>query len=425
MERTIRTVIATLAAAILCLGARAQVNDPSLMNKVMQARFVAKEPVTASLGLLHYSDLHGDDAAAAELLGFISGYAPYIDAVVNTGDAVHYYAEGTKDYPNDASWWRASGLAEKSLYVLGNHDGSVKSDAHGHLEGSSDWDFKGQEWDFDTFFADYAGTLGITLPDGYDKKGSRYYKSCFWYKDFPDAKIRIIGLDCVHFDDDFHHVTSEQEEWLAARLAETLDGNSKVSGYSVVILNHYPIDDYNGDDKVWDEASHGFAYNNSPTGGRVIDHRTGDVTNFHSYSRKAYDADKRFTMKAKVRDGSEKYGYRKGEANPLADIVQAWVDEGGKFVAWLCGHCHADLFFYPERYPGLLCVAVDQAGNLRGNNLTDREGDPYFRTCANFYGIDTQHGLIKVVRMGLPMDRLMIRKDVLCYDYVKKKVIYE
>ena len=39
-----------------------------------------------------------------------------------TGDSVLYYADGTKEYPNDAKWWRASGLAEKSLFVLGNHD---------------------------------------------------------------------------------------------------------------------------------------------------------------------------------------------------------------------------------------------------------------------------------------------------------------
>ena len=64
----------------------------------------------ASLGLLHYSDIHGDDTSARKILSYISEYAPYIDAVVNTGDAVHFFADATAEYPHDVTWWRGTGL---------------------------------------------------------------------------------------------------------------------------------------------------------------------------------------------------------------------------------------------------------------------------------------------------------------------------
>lgn len=407
-------------------SAPADGND-ELLNKIRQARYVASPASvkTASLGILHYSDIHGDDISVARIHEAIRKYSPYIDAVLNTGDAALYYAEGTEDYPHGAKWWRGTGLAEKSLFVLGNHDGAEKSDAKGHLEGSADWDFKGKEWVFDTYFADYVKGLGCVMPEGYDRPGSPYYKSCFWHKDFEAAKIRLIGLDCMHFNDSQRHVTGEQEEWLEKRLAETLEKGSPVKGYSVIVSTHYPLDDFKGDDERWDEASHRFVYNDSPSGGRVMNRRTSDVTSFHTPDVVSYEANKRFSLRERKLDLSEKFGYVSGEANPLADIVKRWVDKGGKFVAWLAGHCHKDMLYYPSKYPDLLCVVVDQAGNLRGNNLTDRGEDLDARFCANFYSVDTQNGLFKIVRLGLPMNKYLIRKDVLCYDYKNKKVVHE
>ena len=79
------------------------------------------------------------------------------------------------------------------------------------------------------------GTLEITMPKGNDDPASPYYKSCFWLKDYEAAKIRIIGLDGIHFNDKHRFSTSEQETWLKASLDETLDPSNKVYGYSVII----------------------------------------------------------------------------------------------------------------------------------------------------------------------------------------------
>ena len=425
MKKVIFFFLTSILAFGLGMNAFAQ-SDPVTLEKIRQARYVAASPEIQSFGLLHYSDIHGDDFAVAKLHEVIEEYGPYIDAVVNTGDVVHYYADATKEYRNDSKWWKRTGLAEKSLFALGNHDSAARSDAKGHLEGSADWDFKGKEWAFDTYFADYVEELGCVMPEGYDNPSSPYYKSCFWHKDFPSAKIRIIGLDAVHYNDSFHYLTGEQEEWMKARLSETLNSGSDVNGYSIVILCHYPIDDFKGDNEVWDNAAHRFSYNKNPKGGRVMDGRTGAMVNFHTYSRTSLALDKRFSLRKKVVNKDAKYGYEKGESNPLADIIQSWVKDGGKFVAWISGHCHSDLMFYSEKYPDLLCVAVDQAGNLRGNGLADRPAGAESRFCANYYSIDTQNGLFKIVRLGgLKMDRFLVEKDVLCYDYLNRKVIFE
>ncbi len=398
-----------------------------VLNKIRQARYVASpsKVKSASLGILHYSDIHGDDIAASRIKEVIGKYGPYIDAVLATGDSVLYYADGTKEYPQDVRWWLSSGLPEKSMFVLGNHDSAVKSNDHGYLEGSADWDFYGKQWDFDTYFAKYIDKLGYVMPNGWDNPSSPYYKSCFWHKDFQEAKIRLLGLDCMHFNDGLRYLSSEQETWLSARLEDTLDPSDPAFGYSVIVATHFPLDDLEGDNETWNEEKHRFVYNKSPKGGRVMDLKTGDVCNFHTPATHSYIANKRFSMRSRVAAAGEQFGYVSGPSNPLADVVQSWVDKGVKFIVWLTGHCHNDMFYYPTKYPDLLCLSIDQAGNLRGNSISDRGEDLESRFCANYYGIDTQNGLFKIVRLGLSMNRFMVRKDVLCYDYIHRKVIFE
>ena len=62
---------------------------------------------------------------------------------------------------------------------------------------------------------------------------------------------------------------------------------------------------------------------------------------------------------------------------------------------------------------------------MRGNRWADRSADSDARFCANYYSVDTQNGLFKIVRVGLSRDRFLVEKNVLCYDYVNRKVIFE
>lgn len=435
---------------------------------IRQASYVANKPTIDSLNLLHYSDIHGDKTAVATIQDAIEKYAAYIDDVLCTGDSVLYYADGTGSFPEGATWWKNCGLAERSLFVLGNHDNATAAATEfDQKEDSGAWDGKGQDWGFDTYFKDYADGLGITLPEGYNDPESPYYKACFWHKDYTlgtkndtdgtsrPSGIRIIGLDCIHrFDGVVDPITGDitteglkyksnvQEKWLIEKLNETLDLNSSVYGFHVIVACHYPIDDFDGDNEEWDDAKHKFTYNQRVNGGRVMSAKTSHVVNFHWENTNKMSLEAKFNMRNRVdrgyREGKPYYwyddpvaqtgkksNYTKGDSNNMGEIIKNWMDNGGHFIAWLCGHTHIDLMYYSTKYPDILCIVIDQAGCLRGTNTGDRNLNANSRTCANYISVDTQNGLIKIVRIGYNMNRLMNSHRYLCYDFVNKKVLNE
>ena len=382
---------------------------------IRQARFVANEPTAQSLTLLHFSDIHGDSIAAGTIQKFYNAHASQIDDMVQTGDTVYYYwdSEG-----QGYQWFQDIGLPQ-SLFVMGNHDGAANDNSHGWKEGSADWDFKGKEWDFDTYFANYITSRGITPPVGYDDPNSPYYKALYWHKDYPNAKIRIIGLDCMHFNDGVRYTSNDQETWLAARLADTLNSSNAAYGYSVVFLCHYPLDDYSGNNETWNEETHKFVYNQNETGGHVMQRSTNLAVALHSGS--SYTAEARFSMRNRVGTvGST--SYTKGNDNPIADVIKAWMDRGGKFVVWLSGHTHTEYMYYPAKYPNMLCMGIPQAGNTRGDNNADRSNTSAEHTCANLIVIDTQNTLLKVVRVGKTLNKYFFDQSKLCYNYSNKSV---
>lgn len=405
---------------------------------VAQAKFVDSSTTIRSLGLLHFSDIHGDQEASDTINECLPEIQEYVDDVLCTGDSVEYYADGTTTYPNGATWWTDdSGLAEKSLFVIGNHEGTTVTTSDDPMkEGGGVIDGKGQAWDYDTFIAPYIETLGYVMPTGYDDSSSPYYKACYWHKDYAEQKIRVIGLDCIHrFDGVLNPSTgaivsagvrqesNAQELWLIDRLNETLaNSGDDAEGYSVVIACHYPIDDFSGNNETWNDSSHKFVYNQNAAGGRVMNHKTEDATAFHYGLDTSYTAVKRHCMRNRVGTTTD---YEKGSVNNIAAILAEFMESGGKFVAWLCGHTHVDYMWYSTNYPDILCIVLDQAGCRRGTNTGDRNSELSTRTCANFYSIDTQNGLFKIVRIGYDMNKLMNSHRYLCYDYINRKVLNE
>ena len=109
----------------------------------------------------------------------------------------------------------------------------------------------------------------------------------------------------------------------------------------------------------------------------------------------------------------------------MGDIIQNYIDHNGKFVAWICGHTHVDHFYYPRKYPKLLVVSIDQVGALRDHSAAARPAEMDMRLCTNYYAIDTENGLFKIVRLGLTYDRYLRPKRTICFDYINRKVISE
>ena len=418
-------------------------NSEGTETDVAQAKFHSEDGNGECLGLLHYGDIHGDSVAAAQIIKYLERHSEHVDDLVTSGDVVNYDVNTN----SQITWWRNCGLAEISLFVLGNHDCATKNateyDQVEAQSGGRAWNGMGKQWGHETFFAPYMSALEIIPPTGFNDPNSQHYKACYWHKDYESQQIRLIGLDCMnYFDgvlDENLNITSAgfknvsnigQEVWFAEKLAE-----AKANDYSVVVMCHYPLDDTDTTPNV----SHANILdengcNTSPNGGFVMNRLTGETANFTISLKQdvtVIDADKRFCLRNRV--GSAPFdplntwvSYQKGETNNIGNILQRFIDSGGKFVVWLCGHFHTYHMFYPKRYPSVLNLVVGQAGNSRGGSWAYRPtSDPTLRTLTNYVSIDPIDGLIKFIRLGITTNRRLRKVNYLCYDYINKKVISE
>ena len=402
--------------------------EKKITEHVRQAGF--SPYTTPSLNILHYTDIHADQEAANTILHYIEVLSDKINDVLCTGDSVLLLAN---EGDGQASWWtQNSGLADKSLFVLGNHDAATRNTTEHDVAEGSAWDGMGQEWCYNTLISPYISALGYVMPEGHATS-----HACYWHKDYADQKVRLIGLDCMHrFDGTLNPETgaiitngmknsdNSQELWLIDKLNETLDSNNAAYGYSVIICCHYPLDDFSGKNEEWNEETHKFDCNQNENGGYVVSSKTGEAANFH-WPSSSLTLEKRFCMRNRVETSGVAYGYNKGETNNVGDIISLWKSNGGKFVAWLSGHTHMDYMYYPSKYPDLLVIDCDQAGCVRGTNTGDRKEGTPSRTCANFISIDTEAGLLKIVRIGYTMNRLLNSHELICYNYISKKVLNE
>lgn len=433
---------------------------------ISQAMFNYNSEVTLNsrLGLVHISDWHESTAAGNLLVSWvkkienfykeIGGTAAkgFVHDVINTGDVVENYLSNG----SPRAYFNVQGLAEMALFVLGNHDQAYSSNSteryshfwtdapNGPKATKEETVAASHEFSFQRYFENFHEGWGVTMPTGYDNTDSPYYQACYWHKDYDAQKVRLIGLDCIYrFDGilakedngDFIYgsngmlaiesqglakKTTEQETWLKHLLDETLDPTSSVYGYSVICMAHYPLDDLPIKNTLDADGA-----NVNEEGGRIIDYKTNEVTNFEwTTDNIEHPLSNTFDMRNRVADSSSN-GFHKGNVNNMGDILQNFQDRGGKFIAWISGHTHVDHFYYPKKYPNLLVVVIDRAGENRPNRVSRRSTYTDTCLCANFYAIDTSAGLFKIIRLGVTMDSTMRSKQVLCYDYIHKKVLNE
>lgn len=365
------------------------------------------------LNLLHYSDIHGSQLAAGKILNARNALLPYINDVVNSGDVINAVVGGSYGgenfYPN-------SGLQEISLFTLGNHD---------DLMDTNTGERKDKAWSHALYFpSSVIEALGITMPMGYDDSDSANYNACYWHKDYPSQKVRLIGLDCRNkysgivdpatgLPTDGGSSGNEQEVWLVARLAETLVGSgNSAAGYSVIVVGHYPLDNYDGDNTEWDDNAHKWVCNHNSSGGRVINQKTSEVTNWHRYTSSSMSA-----------AASMRWSNGSG-VNNIAEIIKHYMEQAGSnFVAFLCGHTHNNLFFYPTNYPDILNICIDMAGGLR--NMVYANQDTMGGYIANFLSFATSSKIVRIVRLGVKSDTLLTPIHYMTYDYDNRKVIQE
>ena len=330
------------------LSARADAGTPYSPSEV--------EPLT----LLHFSDLHGSCGNLERIVEFYDEYDEYIDDAIHTGDAVSCYTD-------DLNPWAKVKGAEKIINVIGNHD---------CWKGHKTWAETDIPYDataaeaYETFIGPYVGGWNVIQPEGVDQESSPYSGACYFYKDYNGANVRLIILDCMHYD-------MVQDLWFSGILDDAAGKSMKV-----VVAEHY------------------FAQ----TGLQSID--SGFSTNAGIAACEDPD---RPQIECMVDDAFA--------------TVDKFIDNGGVFVCWLSGHDHEDYIGFIPQHERQLQILVDKAGEKDGYMHEDRTPGTVNQDSFNLVTVNTEKNLLTIQRIGCTVGPQMRSKRIFSYNYITREII--
>lgn len=98
------------------------------------------------------------------------------------------------------------------------------------------------------------------------------------------------------------------------------------------------------------------------------------------------------------------------------------VDNGGVHIVNLCGHEHDDMFGYTAN--GVLNMVVECATTWAVWTGGKRIKGTKTYDCFNVFSVEKDTGIFKVVRIGDNVDHYLRAKNILSYDYVNKRILY-
>ena len=195
-----------------------------------------------------------------------------------------------------------------------------------------------------------------------------------YYKDFPQSNIRLIVLD-QYYD------LWPTRAWLKGLLEDALD-----KGIHVITAMHEPTD--------YIVTHFGIKYDT------LDDYQT--VRKNYELARTAYDFDHRGRV-------------------TFEDVITWFISKGGHYVCNLVGHNHTDEFGLTAG--GLLNVVVQNGTTWDAHGDMKRVEGTRSMDCFNVVSVDTELGLLKIVRIGANVDHYLRKKTALCFDYRNQKVI--
>ena len=325
-------------------------------EKLAQASSIVKGDSTTQpknranyFGLLHFSDVHNDLANIHRLLDFAETHEDYIHDIIHTGDGVSTYFADTNPFS-------VIGAAE-ILNVIGNHECWIQGETWPRPYTAT------AQQTYEKFIEPYLSSWGVT---------SGGTNCCYYYKDYATAKVRLIVLDCIHYD-------ATQESWFETALA-----GAKSNGYRVVAVTHYP----------------------AMTGITNID------CTFGTYGE---------TISATTPPSGTDQVERMPES--AFTCVDTFVANGGEFVCWLSGHTHADFIGTVTGHANQIQIVVTTARTSNSFGDSARVSKTKTQDAFNMFIVDGTHKLIKLVRIGADSDRYMRSRKTLCVNYATKQVI--
>lgn len=305
------------------------------------------------LVLLHFSDSHNSGNDLPFIRSFYKNNSANIDDLLCTGDIVGSYYSAA----HVTNWFNYF-TNPYCLLVLGNHDYYTDSAYETYLTQAQ-------------AFADY---MQPTIAEW----GAVYTSGkTYWYKDYAESNVRVIGIDNMLSGDDM----TAQVTWIAGVLT---DANTK--GYAVVIAGHCPP---------------------NQTGEKIESSFTSIPPLPASYSDIALD----------------------GNSIGIMSAVNDFMQAGGEFVCYLMGHWHTDYLLYASEYPDQAIVVVGTASSDPGPNgiLTspiERDNGTKFQYLFNLVAVDKSNGVFKLLRIGADRDAYMRSRVALCFDYKNHRVVF-
>lgn len=219
---------------------------------------------------------------------------------------------------------------------------------------------------YNVCFKDYIGDWGVVQPENAAANGY-----CYFYKDFAENGVMMVALDYDHWD-------STQNTWLVNTLAV-----AQTNGRHVIILVH-----------------------------RAPFRISADISNpFQNvdYINRTF-----------------------ADHSPMTDVytaVKNFIDAGGTFVCYLCGHLHDDYFGLGsdadtnnQLVIGVGCASGQTSATASGT--MSRIAGQRSQDCFNVVGVDTTSKTIKIMRIGANYDRYMRKKNTLSWNYGTNQLIY-
>ena len=296
------------------------------------------------LVLCHFSDLHGDSINLKRILEFYNNYKEYFTDIIHTGDIV------SNEFKHDFEFWKNTNGSNQILNCIGNHDAA-------RTEGESFvYDITSKQC-YDKFFKGQIEHWNCIQPENAEDLGL-----CYYYKDYADAKIRLVVLDCMHF-------TDSQNSWFSQILTEAKD-----NGFSVLVANHFQ-------------------------GG-------------------AMNCDESCTFQSPLWQHADDTINSKASAT-----VDTFINAGGDFIAWICGHAHRDLFGVLKEYPNQTCITIDCAITFDYWNDSFRKRGTKSQDCFNIMSINRSSKTFSIYRVGNNIDLQLRSKKCLVYNYAEHKII--
>lgn len=107
--------------------------------------------------------------------------------------------------------------------------------------------------------------------------------------------------------------------------------------------------------------------------------------------------------------------------NTMLQIVQDFIDLGGSFICYLCGHMHTDVVLRNSNFPDQLFVAiVDAYGWQNYDSDLDRAAQP---DAFNLVLIDKSNHCLKLIRVGADCDPYGRSRKSISIDYNTGNII--